>query len=298
MQEEWLRAQGPAVVGLAAWLSTHALEYDTVIFFTYLFTTCWAGLPAVAGRVPTVLHATAHDEPYFWLPAFDTVLRLPSAYAWSTVEECDLLARRGAGRRPGAVIGVGISSAERGDPGRFRARLPALGDHPYLVYVGRITPGKGALELHDFFTTYKRARPGPLRLVLVGERGVVLPEHPDVISTGYVDDATRADAMAGAVALVMPSRFESFSMVLGEVWAQGRPALVQGHSDVLAGQTRRGGCRRRLPQLCRVAGGRRSSPRGAGHRVGPRRSRTASRRDRVQLGRGARALRTSPAAGR
>jgi glycosyltransferase involved in cell wall biosynthesis len=38
---------------------------------------------------------------------------------------------------------------------------------------------------------------------------------------------------------VHPSYFESFSIVLGEAWAQGRPALVQGHCAVLEGQARR-----------------------------------------------------------
>jgi len=241
VQQQWLRAQGPAIDGLAPWLAERGRSYETVVFFTYLFTTCWAGLPAAAGRVPTVLHATAHDEPYFWLPAFDTVLRLPSAYAWSTEEERDLLARRGAGRRPGMVIGVGVDPADGADLRPFRTRVPALGDRPYLVYVGRVTAGKGALELIDSFTNYKRSRPGPLALVLVGEMGVDAPGHPDVICTGFVDDPTRAAAMGGAVAVMLPSRYESFSMVLVEAWAQGRPAIVQGHSDVLAGQGRRSG---------------------------------------------------------
>src|SRR5581483_5323403 len=52
---------------------------------------------------------------------------------------------------------------------------------------------------------------------------------------------TRTDALAGAVALVQPSYFESFSMVLTEAWARRRPALVQGRCAVLDGQVRRSG---------------------------------------------------------
>ena len=251
VQETWLREQGPDLDGLVPWLDEEAGNFDVVVFFTYLFTTCWAGLPAVAGRVPTVLHATAHDEPYFWLPVFDTVLRLPSVYAWATGEERALLARRGAGRRPGTVIGVGVEAAGPGSAvtwsgSRFRAGVTGLGERPYLVYVGRVTAGKGALELVDMFTAYKARRDGPLALVLVGEieRELVGPGREwgcDVIATGFVDGVTRCDAIAGALALVVPSRFESFSMVLAEAWAQGRPAIVQGASDVLAGQALRSG---------------------------------------------------------
>ncbi|HWG74436.1 MAG TPA: glycosyltransferase family 4 protein [Acidimicrobiales bacterium] len=265
VQERWLREQGPDLDGLVAWLEQEAGGFDVVVFFTYLFTTCWAGLPAVAGRVPTVLHATAHDEPYFWLPVFDTVLRLPSVYAWSTEEERALLARRGAGRRPGTVVGVGVvaagagagavaagagaagaGAAGAGSGARFRAGVAGLGERPYLLYVGRVTAGKGAPELVDMFTAYKARRGGRLALVLVGEaeRGLVGPgpdRGGDVIATGFVDDVTRSDAMAGALALVVPSHFESFSMVLCEAWAQGCPAIVQGASDVLAGQALRSG---------------------------------------------------------
>ena len=47
--------------------------------------------------------------------------------------------------------------------------------------------------------------------------------------------------MAGAIALVQPSYFESFSMVLTEAWTLKKPALVQGRCDVLAGQVQRSG---------------------------------------------------------
>ena len=46
---------------------------------------------------------------------------------------------------------------------------------------------------------------------------------------------------AGALALAQPSFFESFSMVLTEAWAQGRPVVVQGRTDVLVGQVARSG---------------------------------------------------------
>ena len=59
--------------------------------------------------------------------------------------------------------------------------------------------------------------------------------------TGAVDEATKEAAIAGCLALVQPSYFESLSMVLLEAWAHRRPALVQGRCDVLVGQARRSG---------------------------------------------------------
>jgi glycosyltransferase involved in cell wall biosynthesis len=49
----------------------------------------------------------------------------------------------------------------------------------------------------------------------------------------------RDDAIAGAFALAQPSFFESFSMILTEAFAFGRPALVEGKCQVLRGHALR-----------------------------------------------------------
>jgi glycosyltransferase involved in cell wall biosynthesis len=237
-QEEWRLLQGPTLPGLAPWLEAHAQGFDVVVHFSYLFATTWAGLPVSGRAAPTVLHATAHDEPAFWLPAYDALFALPTRFAWSTEEERQLLLRRGA-PDAGAVIGVGVDLASPGRAESFRAVL-GLGARPYLLFVGRVEAGKGSEELLSFFAAYKERHPGPLALVFVGP-AEGRQGSDDVRFAGYVDDQQRADAIAGSLALVQPSFFESFSMVLTEAWAQRRPVLVQGHTDVLVGQVRRSG---------------------------------------------------------
>src|SRR5207248_9698305 len=111
----------------------------------------------------------------------------------------------------------------------------------YLLYVGRVDPHKGSTELFDYFVTYKARNPGPLVLVVVGDPVLPLDAHADVISTGFVDEETKRAAMRHALALVHPSYFESFSLVLCEAWVEGTAALVQGRCDVLNGQARRSG---------------------------------------------------------
>jgi uncharacterized membrane protein YgcG len=51
-----------------------------------------------------------------------------------------------------------------------------------------------------------------------------------------VDDADKFDGMAAAELLVMPSYFESLSMVALEAWALGKPVLANARCDVLHGQ--------------------------------------------------------------
>jgi glycosyltransferase involved in cell wall biosynthesis len=169
---------------------------------------------------------------------FEEVLRAPDAFAFLTPEEEALVRERFPGSPPGDVVGIGVEMDRPGDPDAFRRRYE-LGDAPYLLYVGRVDPAKGASELIDYFVAYKRRNPSNLRLVLLGELLVDDPHHADIVTTGFVDDATRNNALAGSLALVHPSYFESFAMVLTETFAQCRPALVQQRSTVLDGHAHR-----------------------------------------------------------
>jgi glycosyltransferase involved in cell wall biosynthesis len=244
LQREWMQAQGPDLPGLVPWLERHAPSYDIVIFFTYLYQTTCAGLPVASRLAPSILHPTAHEERPLHLPLFDLVFRHPRAFACSTEEEVELLRRRFRARQPAAVVGVGVD-LEVAPLGREEATFRSawgLGDRPYLLYLGRLDPHKGVDELYHFFVTWRRRHPGSdLALVMAGDPVRPLPFHPDVVVTGVVDEESRRGALRGCLAFALHSPFESFSMVLAEAWAAGKPALVQGFSEVLAGQARRGG---------------------------------------------------------
>jgi glycosyltransferase involved in cell wall biosynthesis len=237
-QRDWITRQGPHAPGIIDWLRAHGKAFDCIIFFTFLYWPTWAGLRACAGAFPTVLHPTVHDEPPLRFSIFDQVSRAPDAFAWSSPEEIELVARRFHVAPRGAIIGIGVE-LERAKPETFRRAHPDLGDAPYLLYVGRVDEGKGARELYDYFVAYKRRHPGRLRLVYLGEQIAEFTPDPDVTFVGYVDDATRDSALAGALALVQPSHFESFSMILVEAFAQRRPAVVQGGCAVLRGHASR-----------------------------------------------------------
>lgn len=240
IQRHWMWAQGPYVPELVDWLRRRSPSYDAAVFVTYLYWTTWAGLQVAAGAVPTILHPTAHQERPLQLSLFDEVFNLPDALALLTPEELELVRERFPSAPAGDVVGVGVHLASPGDEAEFRT-AHGLGDSPYLLYVGRVDTSKGAEELLDYFVAYKNRHAGDLRLVLLGEPVLEIPPRDDIIVTGFVADDMVEAALAGALALVQPSYFESFSMVLVEAFAQARPALVQARCDVLAGHAARSG---------------------------------------------------------
>jgi glycosyltransferase involved in cell wall biosynthesis len=140
---------------------------------------------------------------------------------------------------PGVVVGVGSDVPERADPDRFRTTFKLT--RPFAIYIGRIDENKGCKELFDFFQRYAAAFPGGLDLVLIGSAKMPIPTHPRIHHLGFVSDTDKFDALAAADLLIMPSYYESLSMVALEAWALGKPVLANGRCDVLKGQCIRSG---------------------------------------------------------
>lgn len=237
--ERWARLMGPDMRGLREWLIENAAQFDTAVFMTYLYTSTTIGLPIVAGRIPTIFQPTAHKEPPLKVGIFESVFRLPDAYLFFTPEEREVVRERFLIEPEGEVIGIGIDDQPvTEDVDKFR-KLINLKDEKYLIYVGRLDPMKGVRQLCDFFIAYKERNRNSLKLVLAGEAVLDLPQHPDILITGFLDESMKQAAIKGSLALVQSSYFESFSIVLCEAWVQARPALVQGASPVLRGQAQR-----------------------------------------------------------
>jgi glycosyltransferase involved in cell wall biosynthesis len=238
VQDEWMRFQGPEIPTLAPWLQERVADYDAAVVYTYNYYTTWVSMPVASASVPTIFHPTAHDEPAIWLPVYDMSFRLAHGFGFLTEEEAAFVHERFRVDRPSVTTGIGVTFDSPVDVEEFR-RAYNLGDDPFLVCVGRMDPHKGTHELFAYFVKYKERNPGPLRLVFVGVPITPLPPHPDVIVTGFASDAIKDAAIAECLALVAPSYFESYSIVLVEGWARRRPGLVQGRCAMTAGQARR-----------------------------------------------------------
>jgi glycosyltransferase involved in cell wall biosynthesis len=237
LARRWMDAQGPDAPGLLAHLREEGRGYDAVAFVTYLYRTTADAIGIVADRA--LLVPTLHDEPPARLAIFRGVFDAARALIFSTEEERELArARFGVGDDRARVAGWGLDDPPPFDP----ARMAELGvERPYALCVGRVDLSKGVGELVQHHARYRRAVPDGLDLVLAGGGDAPLPAPPWLHRLGYVEDAAVHDALAGAAVVVLPSPYESLSLVQLEGWLHGRPTLANAASPVLVGQSRRAG---------------------------------------------------------
>jgi glycosyltransferase involved in cell wall biosynthesis len=232
-EARWLADQGPTSPWLLERLASERERFDAVAFFTYLYQPTVYGVPLLAERALVV--PTAHDEPPLKFHLFADVFERPRELLCNTPEEEALIRRRFPAAAPSRIVGVGVEALE-GNAARFRAAFSVPG--PYLLYVGRMEAGKGVAELVDFHQRLVSHFHDAPSLVLMGA-GELKPRGTRVIATGRVDEQTKWDALSGALAVVVPSRYESLSLLTLEAFAAGVPVIGNTRGDVVRGQLER-----------------------------------------------------------
>jgi glycosyltransferase involved in cell wall biosynthesis len=255
---DWLKQQGPWSPGLVEHLERHHQQYDLLIFFTYLYAPTVLGIRVAPWK--SLLVPTAHDEPALGLGIYEDVFSSAAAFAWNTDVERRLVTSRFHTRAlVEDVVGCGVDlpegETENGEPAPAdpTAREP-LPPHlegpanafrrrhrihqPFLLYGGRIDPGKGCEELLEYFQTYVKEG-GDATLMLMGVKLMPLPEDPHVRFAGVLPDAERLHALEAATVVVVPSPHESLSLLALEAFAVGTPVLANARSEVLVEHCRR-----------------------------------------------------------
>jgi glycosyltransferase involved in cell wall biosynthesis len=229
----WLDAEGPKSSALLAHLRSQESTYDYVMFFSYRYYHAYHGVNAVPSRA--ILVPTAERDEVIGLAISPRIFRNVRGLMYNSPEEKRLIQTVSNNHRvPGVVVGIGSEIADHPRADRFRQKHGISGR--FALYVGRIDRNKGCNELFSFFLNGLSALPPGLRLVLIGKEILPIPAHPRIHHLGFVDDEDKFDALAAADLLIMPSYYESLSMVALEAWAVGKPVLANGKCEVLRGQ--------------------------------------------------------------
>ncbi len=234
-ETHWLAEQGPLAPGLLRAIAERRDDFDAFIFFTYLYApTAW-GVPLVKEKALVV--PTAHDEPPLRFGAMTDVFNSPRALLCNTPEEAQLIEAHFPGAARRRVVGVGIEPVN-GSARTFRSAFNL--DEPFLLYVGRMEEGKGVGDLVARYQALVRRFHDAPWLVLMGGGGLA-PRGERILCTGRVEEKLKWSALRGALAAVVPSRYESLSLVTLEAFSVGTPVIGNEACAVVAGQLERSG---------------------------------------------------------
>jgi glycosyltransferase involved in cell wall biosynthesis len=256
---EWLKRQGPWAPGLLDYLERHHQQYDVMVFFTYLYAPTVLGVRVAPAK--SLLVPTAHDEPALTLGIYAELFKSAGGIAWNTDAEREFVTSRFTiGAAVDDVVGCGVELPEgsavddahappvppesreplaphlEGPANAFRRRH-RLHD-PFVLYGGRIDPGKGCEELFEYFQSYLK-NGGDANLVLMGVKMMPLPDDPHVRFAGTLPEEERLHALEAASVVVVPSPHESLSLMALEAFAVGTPVLANAQSAVLVEHCRR-----------------------------------------------------------
>ncbi len=233
---QWLRQEGPFSPRLVRHIERRRSDFDFFVFFSYRYYTTFHGLRAAGDRA--LLVPTAEDDGIYRLGIFQPFFRLPRAIVYNSPEERAMIEAAAGNEAVAAdVVGVGSALPSALDGDSFRRRHGI--DGRFLLYVGRIDENKGCRQMFAFFRRYRDETGSPLRLVLVGKAVLPIPQDAGIVPLGFLPDQDKWDALAAAELLVMPSRYESLSMVTLEAWWAKRPVLANARCEVLRGQCQR-----------------------------------------------------------
>lgn len=230
-EKKWVEEQGPVSRKLIQYIEKNKEYYDVFIFVTYLYYTTSVGLPKVAEKA--ILIPTAHDEPYIYFDVFANIFSFPKAIVFLTEEEKKFVQNKfnNEGIRHDTMA-VGIDVPEFVDKEKF---IKERNVDNYIIYVGRIDEGKGCHWLFRYFEEYKKRNSSDIKLVLMGKSVIDIPQNEDIINLGFVSEEEKFNGIAGAKALILPSKFESLSISALEALSIGTPVIMNGQCDVLKG---------------------------------------------------------------
>ena len=232
-EERWIVENGPLCPDLIAAVGARA-DIDFFLCYSYRYFTGIKGALAAGPRA--ILVPTAEEDEAIRLSVFADLFRSVRGFLFLTPEEKELIEKTaGILAAPSRVIGSGLNVHRAGPEPRKRLGAP----DSYALYVGRIDRNKGVDALFRYFLWLLDEWPEAPPLLLVGHPVLDIPVHPKIRHLGYVSEELKSSLIEGADVVVMPSRYESLSMIVLEAWALGRPVLANAACTVLQGQCRR-----------------------------------------------------------
>jgi glycosyltransferase involved in cell wall biosynthesis len=147
--------------------------------------------------------------------------------------EADGLRQRGAAPPRVSVIGAGLDPLPPTSDGQKARAILGL-TQPFVLFIGRASYDKGALHAAQAVLALHRQSIA-VNLVLVGSISAEFERFHNSLTTeekqiirpaGILDETTKHALLDEAEMLMLPSRTDSFGIVLLEAWAHGKAVVA------------------------------------------------------------------------
>jgi glycosyltransferase involved in cell wall biosynthesis len=229
-EQNWIEEQGPYCPDLIEFIQKNKENYDLFIFFTYRYYPSFYGIEYVKEKA--IIVPFAENEPGLNLKVTSDLFKQVRGVIYSTPEEHELIKNRigfDENKKIWDIIGCGINIPE----GNLDESI--LENNNYILYLGRIEGSKGCYQLFEYYLKLLDEWDDAPDLVLAGPDAIGIPEENKIKYYGYVNEDKKISLLKNAKLLIMPSPYESFSLVTLESMACGTPVLVNGECNVLKG---------------------------------------------------------------
>ena len=246
---------------LARWIKANAQNYDVAIIHgVWSWASVGGGMACRAANLPYVLFSHGMLDPYFreikpikhWVKQIfwfvqGAVLRDAAYVLFTAQQEAELA--RGAFWGPiwpERVVKYGAngppSTEQEGRIAAFRKKMGLGENQPYLLFLSRIHPKKGADILVDAFSRVAGehpdlhliiAGPGPDQLVTQLKAAAKAGNVADRVHfPGMLQGDLKWGAMEGAEAFTLFTHQENFGIVLAESFAAQTPVITTTKTNI------------------------------------------------------------------
>jgi glycosyltransferase involved in cell wall biosynthesis len=233
---QWLEEEGPFLPDMISDIKEREDEFEHIIFFSFRYYHSYYGVKTFMNK--SILVPTAEHDEVLYLRLFKDFFNLPKAIIYNSVEKKKIIEKiMNNVNVLSDIVGVGSEIPENFYPDSFRDKFNIGGK--YFVYIGRLDENKGVPQVLDYYLRLLQEKEVDFTLVLMGKSVIKIPEHKNIKYIGFVTDQEKFNGLYGAEFLIIPSQYESLSMVSLEAWALGKPVVANGKTEVLQGQCKR-----------------------------------------------------------
>jgi len=215
----FLFTQGPWCPELWRTLGREHARFDLVVCAGYLYAPTARSLASLPSSLKTMMIPLAHDEPEFFLPFVRETIQASKVLGFLGSAERQLVEKTWAEARfkKNLLVPPGLSVTP--DKSAKVSEKFAFLPKNYLLYVGRVDIHKGVDFLLDNI-------PPNVPLVFAGANHTHYTTANNRFFLGRVSNSERDALIKDAAALVIASRFESYSMVTADALALGTIVLA------------------------------------------------------------------------